>query len=461
MNRWQIILLAPLAIAAAQPDTLWTRTYDIGQYEYCSSLVADEDGSSVIAGSCRPNGPSDVYVMKVDSDGDVLWSLIYGSPDHSEIGTAVISTSDGGYAVSGYTSDTGKGYYDFLLLKLDSDGSLQWTSKYGTAGMDMSPDIVQTGDGGYLLGGYIQNADNYTLVVKVDCLGEQQWMYQAEQSGTCESILRQGDGFLLGGWSGYQDSLCYYQTRLINSAGESVGVFRFKEGVPNGFAWDMCRSDQGGFVLAGQSFDSNGSQGYLLCSDETGTQQWTCVLGGPNDDEFNAVARTLYSGYIAVGRKETSPDESDFWVVKLDTFGNAVWEQTWDIDSDALYAVAQTPDGGYILGGKAYSAATGSDIVLIRLMPPAGIEPQEKADSFTLVQNPADQAPGFSFFLEQSNTVQLRIYDTSGRIVDTLYTGLLQQGAHTIFSSELPVGVYTARLQCGNQNSSVRFTVLN
>ncbi len=117
-------------------------------------------------------GPRDAYVMKIDSDGDVLWSLVYGSSEHEEIGTTVISTSDDGYAVSGYTSDTGKGYYDFLLLKLYNNGNLQWTSKYGSAGMNMSPDIIQIEDGGYLPGGYIQDIGKQTLVVKVDSLGE-------------------------------------------------------------------------------------------------------------------------------------------------------------------------------------------------------------------------------------------------------------------------------------------------
>src|SRR5436190_15925635 len=66
-------------------------------------------------------------------------------------GFDVISTADGGYAMTGYSNSYSNGDYDALLIKLDSNGNQQWSRIYGGIGNDQAMQLVQTPDGGFAI----------------------------------------------------------------------------------------------------------------------------------------------------------------------------------------------------------------------------------------------------------------------------------------------------------------------
>ena len=81
-----------------------------------------------------------------------MWSRTYGgaSSDYAE---AMVQTSDGGYALAGYTRSFGAGSYDFWLVKTDEYGVMEWNHTYGGAGIEHAYALVETSDGGYALAG--------------------------------------------------------------------------------------------------------------------------------------------------------------------------------------------------------------------------------------------------------------------------------------------------------------------
>ena len=121
------------------------------------SVVQTSDGGYVIAGdsdSAGTNGGSDVFLVKTDSSGNLLWQKWYGGTI-TDIGFSVVQTSDGGYAIAGYSLSTGTaGGYDVFLVKADSSGNLLWQKWYGGTGNDYGRSVVQTSDGGYAIAGY-------------------------------------------------------------------------------------------------------------------------------------------------------------------------------------------------------------------------------------------------------------------------------------------------------------------
>ncbi len=80
------------------------------------------------------------------------WSQTYGGTDW-DYAECVVQTSDGGYALAGYTASFGAGYSDFWLVKTDASGTLQWSQNYGGPGSEWAYCVVQTSDGGYALAG--------------------------------------------------------------------------------------------------------------------------------------------------------------------------------------------------------------------------------------------------------------------------------------------------------------------
>jgi hypothetical protein len=96
---------------------------------------------------------------------------------------------------------------------------------------------------------------------------------------------------------------------------------------------------------------------------------WQRTIGGSGDDYFNSVANTTDGGIIIGGssnsnasgeKTEDSFESLDYWILKLDSAGNIEWQNTiGGIYEDFNAQISQTLDGGYILGGRSESDISG------------------------------------------------------------------------------------------------------
>jgi hypothetical protein len=105
-------------------DTLWTRAYGGSSFDYGNSVWQSGDGGYLVAGytqSFLATG-SDMYLIKTDSSGALLWSRTY-SGTAAEFGYGVEETQDGGIFVAGYTASFGAGFYDVYLVKENNMGN--------------------------------------------------------------------------------------------------------------------------------------------------------------------------------------------------------------------------------------------------------------------------------------------------------------------------------------------------
>ncbi|MDG6223124.1 MAG: hypothetical protein QCH99_07690 [Candidatus Bathyarchaeota archaeon] len=83
----------------------------------------------------------------------LMWNQTYGgtNPDKAY---SLVETSDGGYAIAGYTTSFGAGNSDFWLIKTDIHGNVEWNQTYGGAEAEYAQSLVETSDGGYAIAGY-------------------------------------------------------------------------------------------------------------------------------------------------------------------------------------------------------------------------------------------------------------------------------------------------------------------
>jgi hypothetical protein len=118
------------------------------------SLIQTSDGGYAIAGATESFGAGewDVYVVKLDANGNLQWTKTIGGPDREE-GVSLIQTSDGGYAIAGSHQSFGAGEDDVYVVKLDANGNLQWTKTIGGKREDGGFSLIQTSDGGYAIAG--------------------------------------------------------------------------------------------------------------------------------------------------------------------------------------------------------------------------------------------------------------------------------------------------------------------
>ena len=158
-------------------ELIWERTYGGNGVEAGSSIKSIDDGGFIISGYTDSfgSGNKDVYVIKVNSEGDQEWYQTFGGSG-TDYGNSIHQTLDQGYLVSGYTDSFGQyGGYDLWLIKLNQNGELDWQKFYGGSNNDIGLFGFQTMDSGFIIGGYSNSNENNIpdiLLVKTDNVGK-------------------------------------------------------------------------------------------------------------------------------------------------------------------------------------------------------------------------------------------------------------------------------------------------
>ncbi|MFZ8803130.1 MAG: hypothetical protein ACO2PO_09120, partial [Candidatus Calescibacterium sp.] len=156
-------------------NVIWTKTIGGSYDDGARSIIQSSDGGYVVAGFTESFGAGyeDIYVVKLDSSGNDQWTKTIGGRS-GDGALSIIQSSDGGYVVAGYTRSFGAGDYDIYVVKLDSEGNVQWTKTIGGSFLDGALSIIQSSDGGYAVAGFTESfgaggSDMY--VVKMDTNG--------------------------------------------------------------------------------------------------------------------------------------------------------------------------------------------------------------------------------------------------------------------------------------------------
>jgi len=161
-------------------DCVWAKTYGGNGFDSGYAITKSYDGGYVIAGYIYSYGGENdnVYIIKVDSNGDCVWAKAYGGSGYDR-GYTITKSDDGGYVIAGYTTSYGAGSYDVYIIKVDSNGNCVWAKAYGGSGYEWGGyGVTKSEDGGYIITGYTDSygAGNYDIyIIKVDSNGDCVW----------------------------------------------------------------------------------------------------------------------------------------------------------------------------------------------------------------------------------------------------------------------------------------------
>lgn len=337
--------------------------------------------------------------------GEVEWIKTIGGTGE-ETAQAIISTNDGGYAILGCTNSidgdiVGKSIpvNDYLLLKFDGLGNLEWNKTYGGSKDDRGQSLVQTKDGGFALTGYamsddgdasVNNGFHDNWVLKVDALGNLEWEKSFGFSGHDHSydiVEAQDGGLFFTGFLDITSARADGNTEKSNTlTRHGVGEFwGTKIDATGGLQWRgyfggtnndrshaVVEAEDGGFVMTGFSesndFDISSTQGsydfWMVKVDGNGNLLWERSFGGSGIDIAYDIAKTVDGGYIITGNTFSADGDisktngaSDVWLVKINEDGSMVWERTYGGSGfDAAQAVVASKDGGYFVVGNSKSS---------------------------------------------------------------------------------------------------------
>ena len=186
----------------------WQNTYGDAEYDKASSFQQTQDGGYIIAGSTSSfgYGDSDAWVFKLSSSGSIEWQKTYGGIDTENI-ISIQQTSDGGYVIGGDTLSFGAGSYDIWVLRLTSDGEIEWQKTYGGLEYDSLGEIRVTSEGGFLAVGRTKSfgsgwGEEYDIwVLKLTSDGQIEWQktYGGKENDYGYSVRETPLGFILAG----------------------------------------------------------------------------------------------------------------------------------------------------------------------------------------------------------------------------------------------------------------------
>jgi hypothetical protein len=136
----------------------WNKTYGGEGKDRAYSLIETSDEGFVLAGRTTSFGVDSIvfYLVKTDVNGNLQWNKTYGEPSYGWGGYSVIETSDGEYAFTGVATYSNQ---DGWLIKTDVNGNVVWNQTYMLNGQQTTSSLVETSDGGYALGGYTESVD--------------------------------------------------------------------------------------------------------------------------------------------------------------------------------------------------------------------------------------------------------------------------------------------------------------
>jgi len=138
-------------------NLIWEKTF--GSNSSANSVQQTTDGGYIVAGWYASGGRYiyyDVYLMKTDPFGNLLWSKTFGG-SYDEFGNSVHELIEGGYIIVGSTNSKGAGDHDAYLIKTDTSGNLVWEKTFGRASGDWGESVQQTTDGGYIIAGLTES----------------------------------------------------------------------------------------------------------------------------------------------------------------------------------------------------------------------------------------------------------------------------------------------------------------
>lgn len=335
---------------------------------------------------------------------ELIWQHTIGG-DSSDVCRRVLTNPDG-YLVAGISQSSPTGdktedsqLLDYWMLQLNDTGEVVWDNSVIGLDVDHLYGLAPADDGGYYLGGYSASgfgADKTEAslgsfdywVVKTDSIGNILWDNSIGGNSTdfLYDMVATEDGILLvgasvSGISGDKISTGFGSFDIwllfLNEEGD-IEWQRTYGGNDDDRAYAVTVSNDGGFYVTGPSWsDSSGTKSgdsrgfcdyWVLKLNAWGEQVWELTLGGDDIDESRDILALDDGGCLVGGRSISGVSgdkitlnrgDYDYWVVRLDSLGHEIWQKSYGgEDKDYLYAMEQSP-GGYLIGGSSVSGISG------------------------------------------------------------------------------------------------------
>lgn len=471
-----VVIVAYICFSGqAWAQTTFERSFGGAFYDVGNEVIETPDHDYLIFGTTRSasNDTTDAYLLRLDENGDTLWTKIYGGK-LEDSGVSIAFASDGGYTLALASNSFNPGNYDIHLVKIQENGDTLWTRTYGGPGTDYVHSMQSTSDNGYIVLAHTLSFGAGSLdfyLLKVDENGDSLWTrtYGGPESDWGGFVQQTADdGYILTGDTySFNDPSGDIYLIKTNSFGDTLWT-RTYGGTEYDRAYHVLQTLDGGYVISGvtQSYGEADINGYLIRTNSTGDTLWTKVLGGAYICSLSWCEKTSDGNYVAIGSiRDFGFGKGDAFMVKFDPDGNILWTRVFGgPENDSGKCIIETRDGGFVIvgGTGSFTIDQNDDVYIIKT---------NDAGNFTSVENTRPTMPPSSgaflicypnpfhtstriiFKVNKAEYVSLRILDLSGKEIETLLReDILTNGEYEILWSadHVASGYYLCQLKIGD-----------
>ncbi|WP_065119701.1 T9SS type A sorting domain-containing protein [Chryseobacterium cucumeris] len=488
-----LFLIYSALAAQSAPSIEWQKALGGTHGESANAVQQTSDGGYIVAGHSMSNdgdvtgnhGGGDYWIVKLNPAGGIQWQKTLGGSNVDDA-QSIRQTTDGGYIIAG-SSNSGDGdisgnhgNYDYWIVKLDSNGNMQWQKSLGGSSMDMAQSIQQTSEGGYIVAGSSSSNDGDVSgnhgggdywIVKLDINGNIQWQKSlgGSSSEQVNSVQQTFDGgYIIAGTTVSTDgdiTVSYGNNDFWVVKLDSGGNMQWQKTLGNigdNIGYYAQQTFDGGYIAVGTSFNSSNLESglpdyWVIKLSNNGTIEWDKYFGGSFHDNAITIRQTPEWDYIVAGWTASNNGQVtnhhgnlDYWIIKLDSSGNLKWEKTLGgPDFDYLTALELTADNGYIVSGSTGSTSgdvTGHhgmiDAWIVKLSPEQlGIPENQQRHKPNLYPNPAKD---FFYLDHLPRESTISITDMSGR---KLFSQKYNEEKIKISTSAFMEGLYMVQVK--------------
>ena len=293
---------------------------------------------------------------------DQIWSLNYGPNNVDDDAYSIIPCSEGGYVLAGSTWEYGD--QNVLLLRIAESGAIQWVNTLGGIGSQIATEIIECSTGGFAVVGYelIDGEAPNAILIRTNALGDQIWSHSYGGVGLDHGssvIESNAGGFVIVGVTtsyGLNGTNCW----LLHT--DETGTVLWNQtygGHDDDVGYSLFEAQSsGGFVIAGttKSFGGGNSDAWLIRTNAQGDLQWHQTIGGYRNEFGQKVIRNRNGGFTLIGTTDSTPTQIlGTFVINFFANGTRNWEATfYEGLENRGYSIFECRDGSFAITGITY-----------------------------------------------------------------------------------------------------------
>ncbi len=368
----------------------WVKVFEEeDSIKFSHNVIVTSDGYYLMLGTTTnffTDAIPHYQVYKVDPSGDIVWQKKYEAPgDEGGDKSVILETSDGKYMIVGLTNSFGSGGFDGWLVKLDTDGSILWQKAYGGVGADSFYGVQETSDDGFILSGFTSSfgVDKNLWIVKMDSSGGIEWEKTLGDdelhNGYTALETSDGDFIITADYNNENEPTIPTTIVKMDSDGNVLWQKLYSATTGSNIIYSSLETGDGNIMLLGAttSFGSGDNDFLIVKIDTDGNVLWEYAYGGSGYDNGRILIPAFDGNYLAVGQTDSFGEGGrDFWMVKIDPDGNIITQKAFGgSDFDSSYGASEiNQNGDLIMIGRVVSWITASSGLGAMCMPADGFD---------------------------------------------------------------------------------------